>query len=366
MSSLTMSLLLLALAAILAVLAYNLWLGRNRGSRGAAAVPREGPPPAGPRGEPTLGLDASATEIAAAAPPAAARLAQQSVLDPRTDCIVELALSSLVAGERLASLANGFRRAGGKPVVLEAVRLSPPAMAADADDSADGPQALDDPPAAQSPAGQPDGPAWQLPAAGAHFDRVRIGVLLANRNGPLNAMEFSDFVAGVQGLADQLSVLVDTPEMGPVLARARELDEVCASLDAQLGIGVESPEPLGVADLARLAGESGCVERGNNRYARLGPQGEVLFSIALADAPNRLSLLLDVPRAPATQAPWPAMVACARLCAERLGGRLVDDAGRPLADAELERIGRQVATRQERLAMIGVDAGSPLALRLFN
>lgn len=366
MSSLTMSLLLLALAAILAVLGYNLWLGRSRGGRGPVG-PREAPPAAGPRGEPSLGLDASADEGASAsAPPAVVRTAQQSVLDPRTDCIVELALSSLVPGERLVSLASGFRRAGGKPVVLEAVRLSPPARPADPDDSAEDPQPGDDPRAADAPPDQSEGPGWQLPVAGAHFDRVRIGVLLANRNGPLNAMEFSDFVAGVQGLADQLSVLVDTPDMGPVLARARELDEVCASLDAQLGIGVESPEPLGVTDLARLAGENGCVERGNNRYARLGPQGEVLFSIALADASNRLSLLLDVPRAPAAQAPWPEMVACARQCAQRLGGRLVDDAGRPLADAELDRIGRQVATRQERLAMIGIDAGSPLALRLFN
>ncbi|HQW51107.1 MAG TPA: hypothetical protein PL082_03535, partial [Tepidiformaceae bacterium] len=74
-------------------------------------------------------------------------------------------------------------------------------------------------------------------------------MLLANRNGPLNAMEFSDFAAGVQSLADQLSALATPPEMGPMLARARELDEICASLDAQLGIGVEAAEPLGVSDL---------------------------------------------------------------------------------------------------------------------
>lgn len=364
MSSLSMSLLLLALAAIALVAAYNYWLGRNRTGRGKGPSVRDAAATAqaAGRSEPSLGLERAAGSEepdAAAGMAPAARAPAQPLLDGRTDCIVELALSSLVSGERLNVLASGFRRAGGKPVLVEAARMSPPPASddeLDADSQAPGPAAAD--PAAA--------PRWQVPVAGSHFDLVRIGVLLANRNGPLNAMEFSDFVAGVQALADQLSVLVDTPEMGAVLARARELDEVCASLDAQLGIGVDSPEPLGVADLARLAGETACVERGNNRYARLGPAGEVLFSLALADAPNRLSLLLDVPRAPAAQSPWTEMVACARLCAQRLAGRVVDDAGRPLADAELDRIGQQVAARQERLALIGIDAGSPLALRLFN
>ncbi|GAA4405575.1 cell division protein ZipA C-terminal FtsZ-binding domain-containing protein [Quisquiliibacterium transsilvanicum] len=362
MSSLTLSLLLLALAAIAAVFGYNWWIGRSRSpggklARGAGARDAAGSPP---RAEPSLGAGAApvpepvAEDAAAAAGPRALVVA---VLDSRTDCIVELALPSLVSGERLIALASGFRRAGGKPVVVEAVRSSPPPAP-----QGDGDEFLSDAPA---PVAQ-GAPQWRAPSTGAHFDLVRVGVLLANRNGPLNAMEFSDFAAGVQALADQLSALAAAPEMGPVLARARELDEVCASLDAQLGIGVESPEPLGLADLARLAGETSCVERGNNRYARLGPQGEVLFSLALTDAPNRLSLLLDVPRAPAEHSPWTEMVACAQLCAQRLGGRLVDDAGRPLADAELERIGQQIATRQERLAMIGIDAGSPLALRLFN
>ena len=364
MSSLTLSLLLLAVAAIAAVFGYNWWIGRSRSPGGRLAKGGGARDAAGAsqRAEPSLGAVAAAVPEPvpdAAAAAAGPRSSALPVLDARTDCIVELALPSLVSGERLVALASGFRRAGGKPVVVEASRSSPPPAP-----QGDGDEFLSDAPA-PAPVAQ-GAPQWRAPAAGAHFDLVRIGVLLANRNGPLNAMEFSDFAAGVQSLADQLSALAAAPEMGPVLARARELDEVCASLDAQLGIGVESPEPLGLADLARLAGETACVERGNNRYARLGPQGEVLFSLALTDAPNRLSLLLDVPRAPAEHSPWTEMVACARLCAQRLGGRLVDDAGRPLADPELDRIGQQIATRQERLAMIGIDAGSPLALRLFN
>jgi hypothetical protein len=238
-----------------------------------------------------------------------------------------------------------MRRAGSKPVLVEALPADAPGASSE---------------------DEPDPSAWQQPVPGRQYVALRAGVLLANRHGPLNAMEFSEFVTAVQSLADQLSVLADTPDMASVLARARDLDEVCANLDAQLGIAVEAPEVLGLSDLASLAAECGCVERGNNRYARLGPGGEVLFSLALADAPNRLQLLLDVPRAPASLEPWRAMVTCGKQCARRLGGPLVDDAGRPLPDTHIARIDEQIAQRYASLEDAGFPAGSSLALRVFN
>ncbi|MEN9315046.1 MAG: hypothetical protein RIS35_1439, partial [Pseudomonadota bacterium] len=55
-----------------------------------------------------------------------------------------------------------------------------------------------------------------------------------------------------------------------------------------------------------------------------------------------------------------------RLCADRLGGRLIDDSGRPVAPEHLEAIALQLAARQQALEDAGFVAGSPLALRLFN
>ena len=401
MSSLGTSLLLLAAIALVVVLGYNLWLGRSRAA-GARALGRRGSAPAAgsksadrgntagrddaSRGEPSFGADgmpvdaggsgsqgpsglapgdargepfAPGAHVPGASP--AARAPAGPILGDLTDCIVELELPSALPGERLIHFTMGRRRAGSKPIVVEAA--SSAESPAHDGDVADVESAT---PAEPAGVDEPMEPAWEPLRPGRQYDLVRVGILLANRHGPLNAMEFSEFVAGVHALADQLSVLADTPDMTGVLARARELDETCAQLDAQVGLGVEAPETLGVADLARLAAETSCAERGNNRYARLGPNGEVLFSLALADAPNRLSLLLDVPRAPAAQGPWREMVACARLCAQRLGGVLVDDAARPLADAHLGRIEQQIAMRQQALADAGLAPGSPLALRLFN
>ncbi len=260
-------------------------------------------------------------------------------LHPLTDCIIEFELTDPIAADRLLPTAHAFRRVGSKPVILEACTSAPESS------------------------GELH---WGPLVARQRLFRVRVGVQLANRHGPLNAMEYSEFVNGVQALAEQLALLGDTPDMNTVLQRARALDESCAALDAQIGINVEAPDALGLSELARLAQETGCTERGNNRYARLAEQGEVVYSLSLSDSPTRLSLLLDVPRAPLAAQPWAAMVACARHCVQRLGARMVDDQGRALTEASLQRIEQQLLERQQALVAAGLTPGSSMALRVFN
>jgi len=268
--------------------------------------------------------------------PAPAAAVAQPRLSEICDCIVEMPLPAPCAGERLVAIAQRFRRAGSKPVIIEG-------------------QPVDDAPGD-----------WAAPAAARQYAALRVGILMANRHGPLNAMEFSEFVTGVQAIAESLAALADTPDMSTVLARARDLDATCAQLDAQIGLNVEAPEAISPAQLAALGSVLAVAERGSNRYARLGPQGEPVFSVALADVPNRFTFLLDVPRSSSDPDPWGQMLEAARACARQVGGQLVDDGGRPLADAALAQIGRQLVQRYESLEAIGLPAGSALALRVFN
>jgi len=449
-SSLGLSLLILALVGVGGVLLYNYWLGgtfRRRipdarepepllrqeprfGRVGAAPVV-DLPPGAGDglaetgsiEDEPLPALDdvvADAADAAAAADsPETAALepagraegavisAQDRILeahaaragppparlDPVADCCVPVDLAGPVAGERVIGLARKFRRAGSKPVVVEA-STEPIALATTAtmdegpqalrEDEGDGaafaPQAEAGDIAAAGPGSDLDpdadadadaGPApvadsWEAPRPGRHYRSLRVGILMANRHGPLNAMEYSEFVAGLQSLVDSLGAFVDAPDMMQVLDRARELDARCAALDAQIGVNVEVAEALSPADLAGIAQSADVIERGNNRYARLGEQGEVVFSVALGDTPNRLTFLLDVPRVAAARQPLREMVACAWHCAQALQGRMVDDTGRALTDAVFTRIEDQLAARYGALERAGFQAGSPVALRLFN
>jgi hypothetical protein len=57
---------------------------------------------------------------------------------------------------------------------------------------------------------------------------------MANRSGPLNEIEYSEFVQKIQAFADGVGGFVQFPDMLDVVARARELDQFAASHDAQL------------------------------------------------------------------------------------------------------------------------------------
>jgi hypothetical protein len=257
------------------------------------------------------------------------------ILDPRLDCIVVFGLGAPVAPERLLAAASTLRRAGSKPIAVEA-------------DDGSG--------------------RWTVPHASlAAVRRVRAGVLLANRHGPLNAMEFSEFATAMQALGRAIGAGgAIVPDMAPVLDHARQLDEACAQFDAVLGLNVETPTALSPGELAALAVGLGLHERGNNRFTEIGDGGEALYSLALGERAEQLTLLLDVPRAPEDAEPWARMVQAAQLCAERTGGRVVDDAGQPMTDAAAAGVARQLAMRYRSLEDAGLDAGSPAALRVFN
>jgi len=400
MSSLGISILIFAAAAILAVVGVNLLqaLGRRRrlsaarpksegeadtrspggrpepdatGARpasvpgrvsrreprlGDVAVPEGADPAFEPAGEPDAGDFGAAGSLEAAAPgddrpsglPESASAGERGaghpaapaggpVLSPTCDCIVALPLDAPVSGERLVAVTQGVRRAGSKPILADGV-----------------------------PAGAFGEDAAAPLAAGVAYRVLRVGVLLANRHGPLNAMEYTEFVAAVQAVADQLSTLADTPDMADVIARARDLDATCAQLDAQIGLNVDSPEPLGPAQVAALAAELDLVDRGGHRHARLGPGGELVFTMSLTDSPQRLGFLLDVPRTAESLEGWIAMLDCAQAAASRLSGRVVDDAGKAIPLDALDTISRQLTQRYASLDAIGLPAGSPLALRVFN
>ncbi|MEI6547703.1 MAG: cell division protein ZipA C-terminal FtsZ-binding domain-containing protein, partial [Burkholderiales bacterium] len=257
------------------------------------------------------------------------------VLDARLDCIVELPLAGPVMPERLLSAAGALRRVGTKPVAIEA-------------DTGNG--------------------RWIVPtAASGALQRVRAGVLLANRTGPLNAMEFSEFESAVTALGVALGAGgAILPAMSPVLDHARRLDDFCAALDALIGANIETPTALSNDELAALARSLGLAERGSNRYVRLGEAGEVIFSLSFGERAEQLTLLLDVPRAPITEQPWKAMIDCARRCAQMTGGQLVDDAQRPLSTAQVAVVSRQLEERYDGLSRAGLAAGSSAALRVFN
>lgn len=132
-----------------------------------------------------------------------------SIIDRRIYCIVPLHLSVPIAAEKLMPLAQRLRRAGNKPIFIEGKP---------SDNSTN----------------------WQNLQPGGRYQALRIAVQLANRSGPLNELEFSEFITGAQTLADALDAELDCPDMAATVAIARELDAFAAQCDVQLSINATS------------------------------------------------------------------------------------------------------------------------------
>ena len=75
---------------------------------------------------------------------------------------------------------------------------------------------------------------WEQPRHGQRYSAFQSGVQLANRTGPLNQIEFSEFVTKTQAFADAINGAPEFPDMLEEVARARELDSFARAHDAQL------------------------------------------------------------------------------------------------------------------------------------
>jgi ZipA-like protein with FtsZ-binding domain len=157
---------------------------------------------------------------------------------------------------------------------------------------------------------------------------------MVSRNGVVSEGDLVEFRAQVETLAAAHGGKVSGPPMREALAAAEALDRVCADVDVQIALHVLGPAETSIRHEGFSVGQR-------------------------ADG---VTLVLDVPRTPDLARTYATMVEAAR----RLGGRVVDDNGNNLDERALAAIGVEVESLRGRLAEIGIEPGSPLALRLFS
>lgn len=210
------------------------------------------------------------------------------------------------------------------------------------------------------------------------YRRIRVGLQLVDRSGPLRDGDLSVFHIAMQDLADELMAVADLPSRQPALDSAAQLDQFCAGIDIQIGINVVSQgQSFPGTKLRALAEAAGMALDFDGRFVRCDDDGQVLYLLInqeeagfsaesmKAMSTHGVTFLLDVPRVAHGDRVFNQMVDLARRFAEALHGSLVDDNRRPLSEAALEPIRRQVAQYQMTMAESSLPAGGPLALRLF-
>ena len=369
MGQLQQALLVVGALIIAAVVALNLWQSwqlRQRRPRPEASSHAAGQS-AGAHDNPQRrlqepGLDDQPERIEPELTPA--ELTRPRTPGPRIDPIIDAIVSFLfelpIPGEALQQRLPRTARAGSKPMLFEGRN-------------------------AQS--GQ-----WEALQPEARYVELQAAVQLASRSGPLNAIEYSEFVTKCHALGEALGAAPDLPDMSEVLEQARDLDNFAAANDAQLSINLQAQGVAWGVDYLRqqahAAGFTTALAAGRLALTDVVPGAadadagtEPGRSVALvqlqfdaqadlADNPempvNRATLLLDVAQVPQALQPFARMREAARRLGQSLDARQVDDNGAPLSHSALDQIEHQLQQLYSALDARSLPAGTATTQRLFS
>jgi hypothetical protein len=358
LNSLTVALASLGGIVLAGVVAHGAWQARRAGPKRASETVREEPSAGAPRddgarapgdGDEAAAHDAAALDDTDAAPSRrlSRRLPQQ--IDALVDACAPITFDAPVAGDAVVAHLPSKRHVGSKLVFVEGL------------DSETG--------------------AWEAPVAGHRYGELQAAVQLASRTGPLNEIEYSEFVQRMQDFADAIGGSLDPPDMLDVMARARELDAFASQHDAQLAVHLHARGAAwSVGYLQQHARRHGFVPGvvpGRLVYPASEEGAPPVLTLtydsqaALADEPERAAvrdatLAFDVPQTAAPAEPFKTWQAAAQALAVGMDAQVVDDDGRPLSAEGFAAIGAELGALYAALEARDLAAGSASARRLFS
>ncbi|MBK7052658.1 MAG: cell division protein FtsZ [Rhodoferax sp.] len=336
-----------ALVLVIMVL-HGAWSSRKN-------LPRQAVPPvpvANPGSEPQLGqgiepeLDAAAFDVAKFP---LVPIEKNSCIDPLIDVLAPIALENPVWGDAALAAMPATRRVGSKLFSIEGF---------------------------QETTGR-----WETPHAGQRYAKLQAGVQLANRSGPLNDIEYSEFVMKTQAFCDAINGAPDFPDMREEVARARELDQFAGDHDAQLGFVVRARNAAWSPgyvqqNAARVGFVAGAIPGRMVLPASVAGLPPVLglsfdTQAAMAEDPaqsaiRELAISLDVAQVDRGERAFERMREAAMSLADSMDGVVTDDNGLPLPIEAMDVIGEELQHLYDTLDQRDISAGSALARRLFS
>ncbi len=222
---------------------------------------------------------------------------------------------------------------------------------------------------------------WEHPRNGQRYSAFQSGVQLANRTGPLNEIEFSEFVTKTQNFADAINGAPEFPDMLEEVARARELDSFASAHDAQLSFTLKATKAAWSPgyvqqNAARLGFIAGVLPGRMVVPANVHGLPPILLltfdsQAAMSEDPTQsaiyeLTLSLDVPQVDRKEEPYARMIQTAYELSRVMDGAISDDNGQPLSETAIGAIARDLLALYDTLDARDLSAGSPQARRLFS
>ncbi|MDO4705830.1 MAG: cell division protein FtsZ [Comamonadaceae bacterium] len=222
---------------------------------------------------------------------------------------------------------------------------------------------------------------WEAPHAGSRYSEFQAAIQLANRQGALNELEFSEFVLKTQDFADAIGAEPDFPDMLHEVARGREVDGFAAANDAVLNLMLVAQRatwsPGYINQCAARHGFKPSLTPGRLVLPAAQPHMPPVLALsydsqaAMADdldhTPiNEILFTLDVPNVERAENAFERLRHILGELAETMEGNITDPDGRKLPAMAIESIGADLNQLYEALEARGFPAGSPAALKLFS
>jgi hypothetical protein len=208
---------------------------------------------------------------------------------------------------------------------------------------------------------------WTAPDRFGFYSELLVAVQMAHRNGVLGEIDAARFIAATQQIALAVDADFDAPDVPRLVAQAAELDRLCARFDVQITLTVEASEAPWSADAVQSAATAlGFMPAGTGRWELREATGDLQLVLSAPSLPTpRLAVSIDVPLARPGSSPLTVQFQVAEQLAARLGGRVVDDNGRPVQRDGHFAVAAQLATLYEQMQAEGIAAGSERARRLY-
>ena len=212
------------------------------------------------------------------------------------------------------------------------------------------------------------------------YTRLRLALQMANRGGPLSAVQLGAFCDGLNMLATRFSASAHLPDSDQVLADAQALDVFCVDVDVAIGINVITAEADGFsgARVRALVESEGFKLEPDGVFHWEDANENTLLTIANQEAapflPEAVSgmttqgitILLDVPRVADAEIALQRMFELGHSLSVTLKGRLVDDNRATLTNASMDKIRQQLKDIHLSMNARAIAPGGPRALRLFS
>ena len=216
------------------------------------------------------------------------------------------------------------------------------------------------------------------PIPSVYYQGFVVGLQAVSRNGLATQEELQQFNQQVDTFAQLMGGKVLHTDLAAFTEVAQALDTFCARVDQTIAIHLVSHSNISGVELRASVENLGFVLGEDGAFHYTGQTGSPMFAIhsltgdaftnALLDNQSYkgFSMLLDIPHAPAGEKTFDLFMDLAVRLSGQLGLDLVNDKMEEVSTQWLKDVRNYVLARQEEMVKVGIKPGSKQALRLFS